>query len=102
MLYTHEHGSYYLIEHGSIRLMTDQVAIAFAEKDLQVLNHGSPESVLSWWRSRRPSAEFLFGPVSVATLPRGFPVEDLNRIIGTRRLDASALVAAEAQKLGGL
>jgi hypothetical protein len=98
--YTSEFGSYYLIEDGNIRHMTDQVAIAFAEQDLCVLQYGPPADVLAWWARRRPSAEFLFGPVSVATLPRNFPLEDLNRIIGTRRLDASVLTRAELSKLG--
>jgi hypothetical protein len=98
MPYTHEHGSYYLIENGNIRLMTDQVAVAFAEKDLNILKHGSPEAVHKWWDARRPSAELLFGPVSIATFPRGFPVDHINRIIEHRRLNASSLVQLEHER----
>jgi hypothetical protein len=100
MPYTHEHGSYYLrSESGhSIRLMCDQVAIAFAEKDLTVLKHGRPEDIQAWWKERRHEAEPLFGPVSIATFPRRFPVEELNKIIfDFRRLDASSLIKAELE-----
>ncbi len=98
MPYTHEHGSYYLIENGNIQLMTDQVAIAFAEKELTVLKHGSPESINTWWSNRGPAAEMLFGPVSIATFPRGFPVKELNKIVfDFRRLDASSLIKLELE-----
>jgi len=98
--YTFEHGSYYLFKgttnHPS--LMCDQVAVAFAEKDLTVLKHGRPEDIQQWWRESREQAEPLFGPVSIATFPRRFPVDELNKIIfDFRRLDASTLVRAELE-----
>lgn len=99
MPYTHEHGSYYLREGSTIRLMCDQVAVAFAEKDLQVLKHGSPESVQKWWQKRRLAAEPLFGPITIATFPRGFPVEEINRIVERRRLDAPSLVELETAEV---
>jgi hypothetical protein len=38
----------------------------------------------------------------VATLPRGFPVEEINRILDFGRIDASKTVKAELQELEGV
>jgi len=92
--YTHEHGSYYLIENGNIRLMTDQVSVAYGEKEGTILKHGSLEGVQAWWKSRRHAAEPLFGPVTIATFPRGFPVAEINRLIGVGRINPARLVAS--------
>jgi hypothetical protein len=100
--YIHEHGSYYLMHHGNVRFMCDQVAIAFAEKDRTVLKHGDPKSIWDWWQENRQKYSLLFGTVSVATLPRGFPVEEINRILDFGRIDASQTVKAELQELEGL
>lgn len=81
--YVLEYGSYYLRSpHSSnIHLMSDQIAIAFVVGDGYLLKHGSPESVLQWWKANRGDALPLFGELAVATLPARFPVELINQAL---------------------
>jgi hypothetical protein len=83
--YTHKFGSYYLEdEHGNILLMTNQVAVAYAEQGFTLLKHGSANDVLAYVKDlESKGAKALFGPIVVATFPRGYPVEKLNRLLDT-------------------
>jgi len=82
--YTLEHGSYYFRNRpdGPIRLMTDQVALAYShacdtpdEPDCTgwvIHKHGCPSDVQIWWQENREVAKPLFGEVNLVTFPRKF------------------------------
>jgi len=91
--YTLEHGSYYLRDRpdGPIRLMTDQVTLAFshdcyAPDEVEctgwvIHKHGRLEDVRAWWRANRKVAAPLFGEVHLVTFPSRFDVDRINATI---------------------
>jgi hypothetical protein len=83
--YTLEYGSYYLREdhNNAIISTTDQVAIAFDATMNVMLKHGPPEHVMQWWEENKKKAPGLFDDIQVMKLPRGAPVEEINRVLST-------------------
>ena len=71
--YSIEHGSYYLRREGSdnIELMCDQVGIAYMDEGILV-KHGDYKKVETY--AKENGVNFL-------RLPRGFPVDIINRCI---------------------
>lgn len=83
MNYTVEYGSYYLRrENGDVALMTDQVAVAYDVDSYAMMKHGSPDQVLAWHRENAPKLRHI-AELAVVTFPRGFDVEELNRVLST-------------------
>lgn len=83
-------GSYYLLEdHKNLRgehdiiLMTDQVAIAFDAETNTMLKHGAPDAVKKWMADNKDKTPGLFADIQVMTLPRGMPVDEINRVLST-------------------
>ncbi len=87
MGYTLEQGSYYLRSGSTIRLMTDQVTIAFSHKPppegvgWTLHKHGRLESVQAWWQEYQQAAGPLFGEILLITFPLHFDVDRINAII---------------------
>lgn len=87
MGYTLEHGSYYLRSGSTIRLMTDQVTIAYSNKlapegsGWAIHKHGRLEDVQAWWKANREAAEPLFGEIHLVTFPPKYDVDRINAII---------------------
>ena len=82
-------GSYYLMRGTEIVLMTDQVAFAYDDtigpESVVMHKHGNPQYVKDWMvkTNREMATAGVDWRIKMVKLPRGFPVEVLNRVLDT-------------------
>lgn len=100
--WTHEFGSYYLRgPTGDIRWMTDQVALGYdvTSEGPVLMKHGPPEMVAEW--AKRAAAAYreagIEPEVAMLTLPRGFPVDEINRCVSTAGYVGELIARVESE-----
>lgn len=64
---------------------TDEIALAFERENFGLIRHGSPASVTEYMMK----SEIHFpGFLATLTLPKGFPLEELNEVLRTHNVRA--------------
>lgn len=82
--YVLKFGSYYLEnENGEVLLMTDRVAVAYDNESFTLLKHGALDQVMVYMKGLEARSPELSSSIVVATFPRNYPVENLNRLLDT-------------------
>lgn len=84
MNWTYEYGSYYLRSGNSIVIMTDEIAVCFDKDNFVVHKVGNPDDVNRWMVDAQKRVRDYWPEMAEAfvmmTLPKGFDVEEINRL----------------------